>query len=99
MEAENKSKAIQPDLTMGQVIASVADDYEVSVMKITKLIRGPQKGNEARKLAIYLCQQLAMAKLTDIATAFQLGHVGSVSFITHQVRMRAKDNVRVRQQI
>lgn len=27
-----------------------------------------------------------MAKLADIATAFQLGHVESVSFITHQIR-------------
>ena len=56
---------------------------------------------------MYLCQHLAwawararaMAKLKDIATTFQLGHVGSVSFITHQVRKRAKDDVRVRQQV
>ena len=52
---------------------------------------------------MYLCQHLAwawaMAKLKDIATTFQLGHVGAVSFITHQVRKRAKDDVRVRQQI
>ena len=84
---------------MGQVIAGVADDYAVSVMEVTRLIKGPQKDNEARKLAMYLCQQLAMAKLTDIATAFQLEHVGSVSFITHQVRKCAKYNERVRQQI
>ena len=84
---------------MGQVIAGVADDNEVSVMEITRLVKVPQKDNEARKLAMYLCQQLAMAKLTDIATTFQLGHLGSVSFITHQVRKRAKDDVRVRQQI
>jgi hypothetical protein len=99
LAAKDKSNVIQPDLTMSQVIAGVADDYEVSVIKITRLIKGPQKDNEARKIAMYLCQQLAMAKLKDIATLFQLGHVGSVSFITHQVRKRAKDDVRVRQQI
>ena len=66
-----------------------------------RLIKGPQKDNKPRKLAMYLCQQLAraMAKLTDIDTAFQLGHVGSVSFITHQVQKRAKYDVRVRQQV
>jgi putative transposase len=99
LATEDKSNVIQPDLTMGQVIAGVADDYEVSVMEVTRLIKGPQKDNEARKPVMYLCQQLAMAKLTDIATAFQLGHVGSVSFITHQVRKRAKYDMRVRQQI
>ena len=99
LAAEDKSNVIQPDLTMGQVIAGVADDNEVSVMEITRLVKVPQKDNEARKLAMYLCQQLAMAKLTDIATTFQFGHVGSVSFITHQVRKRAKNDVRVRQQI
>ena len=97
--AEDKSDVIQPDLTMDHMIAGIADDNDISVMEVTRLIKGPQKDNEARKLAMYLCQQLAMAKLTDIATAFQLGHVGSVSFITHQVRKRAKDDVRVRQQI
>ncbi|NQZ05556.1 MAG: transposase [Algicola sp.] len=99
LAAEDKSKVIQPDLTIDQVIASVADDYKVSVEEITRLIKGPQKENEARKLAMYLCQQLAMAKLADIATAFQLGHVGSVSFITHQIRKRAKEDARLRQQI
>jgi hypothetical protein len=48
---------------------------------------------------MYLCQQLAMAKLADIASPFQLGHVGSVSFITHQIRRRTKEDLRLRQQI
>ncbi len=47
---------------------------------------GPQKGNEARKLAMYLCQELSAAILRGIAEYFNLGHVGSVSFITHQAR-------------
>jgi chromosomal replication initiation ATPase DnaA len=99
LAAEDKINVIQPDLTMGQVTAGVADNYEVSVMEMTRLIKGPQKDNEAKKLAMYLCQQLAMAKLIDIATAFQFSHVESASFITHQFGKRAKDDVRVRQKI
>ena len=41
---------------------------------------------------MYLCQELVAAKLADIATQFHLNHLGSVSFITHQVRKRLREN-------
>ena len=40
---------------------------------------------------MYLCQEMADAKLCDIADHFNLGHPGSVSFITHQVRKRKRE--------
>ena len=75
LAAEDKSKVIQPDLTIEQVIAAVASNYKVNVEEITKLIKETQKANEARQLAMNLCQQLVMvmvmviemAKLADIA--------------------------------
>jgi putative transposase len=48
---------------------------------------------EARKLAMYLCQELSGAKLTEIADYFNLHHGGSVSFINHQVRKMKKENI------
>ena len=41
---------------------------------------------------MYLCQELSEAKLNDIAAYFNLGHVGSVSFITHQIRKKNRDD-------
>ena len=54
LAAEEKSNVIQPDLTMGQVIAGVADDDEISVMEMTRLIKGPQKENKASNLTPFL---------------------------------------------
>jgi len=53
---------------------------------------GPQKGNEARKLAMYLCQELSATQLRGIADYFNLGHAGSVSYMTHQVRKMMHEN-------
>jgi len=35
---------------------------------------------------MYLCQELCAKTLRELAEYFQLGHVGSVSYVTHQVR-------------
>jgi putative transposase len=70
LAAEEKSRVIQPDLTMGQVISVVANYFSVTEVDITKRVNGPQKENEARKLAMYFCQELVASKLTDIAARF-----------------------------
>ena len=56
-----------------------------------KISRGPQTKNEARKVAIYLCQELSAAKLREIADYSNLNHAGSVSFITHQTRQKKRE--------
>jgi hypothetical protein len=43
LAAEQKSRVIQPDLTMGQVISVVANYFSVSEVDITKRVKGPQK--------------------------------------------------------
>lgn len=52
------------------------------------------QSGEARKIAMYLCQELAARKLKDIASHINLSHIGSVSFITHQVRKKKRDDKR-----
>jgi hypothetical protein len=64
LAAEQKSRVIQPYLTMGQVISVIANDFAVTEVDITKKVKGPQKENEARKLAMYFCQELVASKLT-----------------------------------
>jgi hypothetical protein len=41
---------------MGHVIRVVANYFAVTEVDITKRVKGPQKENEARKLARYFCQ-------------------------------------------
>ena len=94
LTAEGKSRVVQPDLTMQQVTDGVAAYYKTSTKEMRKISRGPQTENEARKIAMYLCQELAAAKLREIADYFNLNHAGSVSFITHQIRHKKRQNKR-----
>lgn len=50
------------------------------------------KGLLAHKLVIYLCQQLGEYRLTDIMGEFELSNVGSVSFITSQIRNQSQED-------
>ena len=47
LSAEQKSRVIQPDLTMGHEISDVANYLAVTEVGITKIVEGPQKENEA----------------------------------------------------
>ena len=94
--AERKSRVVQPDLTMQQVTDGVAAYYKTNTKDMLKISRGPQTENESRKMAMYLCQELAAAKLKEIANYFNLSHAGSVSFITHQIRQKKRENKRFR---
>ena len=99
LEATEKGRIVQPDLTMIQVIQGVASAYDALEDDITKRTKGPQQENKPRKLAMHLCQELAGAKLTDIVAQFNLSNIGSVSFITHQIRKRADEDLLLRREI
>jgi len=75
-------------LTMAHIINLVAAYYKLDAAQLTQVVKGPQKGLLARKVAMYLCQQLGGYRLADIMRSFGLSHVGSVSFITTQIRKR-----------
>ena len=89
---DSKKPKAQPDLTITQVISGVADFYDVAMNEITRMIRGPQKVNHKRKLAMYLCQELAGAKLTEIAHEFNLSSLGAASHVTHNIRQLIKED-------
>jgi putative transposase len=92
LEAEGKSRVVQPDLSISVVTTAVASHYYTTTQVIRKSTRGPQQENEPRKVAMYLCQALSAAKLWEIADYFNLHHIGSVSFSTHQVRKKKREN-------
>ncbi|NOU52150.1 hypothetical protein HG263_16600 [Pseudoalteromonas sp. JBTF-M23] len=85
-------KQLQPELTISDVVNAVARFYHCPISQITSVIKGPSKGFEGRKVAMYFCQELLDARLADMALFFGLGHGGSVSFITHQIRKRRNDD-------
>ena len=92
LEAEQKARVILPNVSMEAITNGAARTYRMSPEELTAVVKGPQKGNEARKIAMYLCQELSAVKLKDIAQYFNLGHVGSVSFITHQMRKKKQED-------
>lgn len=79
-------------LSMARINQLVAEYYKVEATRLTTVVKGPKKGLLARKVAMYLCQQLGGYSLIDIMRTFGLSDVGSVSFITTQIRMRSKEN-------
>jgi chromosomal replication initiation ATPase DnaA len=68
--------------------------YQVDINTILTSAHGRVKENLPRKVAIHLCQELTGSTMGKIAKVFNLGHYllgdnyRSVSFITHEVRMR-----------
>ncbi len=92
LKSEEKSRVINPDLSLNDITKAVAKFYRTSPDDIRKIVKGPQKGNEARKQAMYLCQELSGLKLKEIANYFNLSHAGSVSYITHQIRKKNSEN-------
>jgi putative transposase len=86
LSEEVKSHVLKPGLTLAHVTAAVANYYGTTECTLRQIIKGPDKGNEGRKVAMYLCQEILDERLSSIASYFNLGHSGSVSFITHQIR-------------
>ena len=77
-------------LALTAIIRLVADFYKIEAVRLTEVVKGPKKGLLARKVAMYLCQQLGGHGLVEIMGAFGLSNSGSVSFITTQIRQRIK---------
>ena len=99
---ETKLKNVDDKVVVAQILPGtfsisrmnrlVADYYKVEPMALTAVVKGPGKGLLARKVAMYLCQQLGGHCLADIMRPFGLSNIGSVSFITSQIRKRIKEN-------
>ncbi len=60
------------DSLLDQVIGLVAAYYKVETTLVTTVVKGPKKGCLARKVVMYLCQQLGGYRLAVIRDAFGL---------------------------
>lgn len=89
LDSHSRGRALLKGITSIDIIDTL---HNTSRKELTAVEKGPKKGNESRKLAMYLCQELADAKLSEIAQLFNLTHNGSVSYIVNQVRTRKQQD-------
>ncbi|GJL65090.1 MAG: hypothetical protein NPIRA05_00610 [Nitrospirales bacterium] len=92
MDKEVVAQVLPHALSIDRIIQLVAKYFKVAPTRLRAVVKGPQNGLLARKLAMYLCQQLGGHRLRDIMQAFGLSNVGSVSFITTQIRKRSRES-------
>jgi REP element-mobilizing transposase RayT len=88
---KTKSKTIS-EITSIDIVSTVAKLYEKDIKYILEIQKGPQTENKARKIAMYLCQQMTGELQKDIASYFNLKHTGSVSYTTHKIRILKREN-------
>lgn len=98
-ETEDRVAKIKPNVTMKDVIAQVAKVYKQPEEELRRVTRGRIEGLESRKIAMYLCQRIAGAKLDEIANSFGLTHRGSVSFVLHQIKKTITQDKKIRKRI
>jgi len=84
------NQIVSHELSIKQLTRLVAAYYNLEVNKLTQVVKGPGKGLMPRKIAMYICQQLGGYQLNDIMVHFELSNIGSVSFITSQLRHKIK---------
>ena len=96
---KSKLSVLSPDIEMKKVVKAVVDFYKVEADALFKVVKGPQSENLPRKVAMHLCQELTGATLGEIAILFGLVNIGSVSFITHQIRQKYIVNAKLGDEI
>ncbi len=92
VSSEEKTRIIKPPLTMKPIIKIIANFYGQNIDEITQVAAGRTSEFEARKVAMYLCQELSGKYLKDIAKYFNLSHIGSVSYNTSTIRRKRHEN-------
>lgn len=76
---EISQRQLQSPVAMPVIISAVADYYQIAINDILQTRRGKGTRNLPRWIAMKLCQEVGSARLTDIATQFNVGHYSTVS--------------------
>ena len=84
---------VNPD----RVIGRVAGQYRIAPGEVLRGVRG--KGNEARKVAMYLVTRCCDRTLSETARLFGLGSYGAVGWVCHGVKARMERERRFRDEI
>jgi putative transposase len=93
LDKETDQKGLNQPVKKSAIISKVAAYYQIPEKQITHAKRGKGEKNLPRWIAMKLCQELGSAKLTEIATRFQLAHYSTVSQTIGRLnRLMLEDN-------
>lgn len=98
-DVEYITSVVPHGLSIKEIIQWIARYYKIDEKQLTEVIKGRVKPRTPRKIAIYLSQELGGHPLKEIRTHFGLSHIGSVSYITSQVRAESRKDDRLKDKI
>ena len=81
-------QALRHRPTAKMIIRVVAREFNVAEEQIFHSSKNKRIPTDPRKLALYCCQQIGDIPLKDIAKTFALNHVGSVSRMIHDIKVK-----------
>lgn len=89
-----EAKAIHLRSNLSKIIHAVAEHYGIDKKILYQQSRGQRQSPKA--IAIYLSRQLTLHSLNEIASAFKLGHYGSVSSVVRSIERQLKKDKSLR---
>jgi putative transposase len=95
----SKLKTVAEDIKLIDVVTAIAKFYKADINTILDSRKGLKLENMPRKIAMYICQQLTRESQKEIAEYFNLKSTGSVSFTTHKIRVKIKEDIRFAKEI
>lgn len=79
---------------MGKLVSVVAKVYKVTELSLTQPQQGIRQANMPRKVAMYIGQQVGYG-LKELADAFSVNHVGTISHALTHVRQSLKEDIKL----
>lgn len=90
--------AVRGRPAIGQIVQATAKAYKVTVASIAQPQQGIRQTNRPRKYAMYIGQQVGY-RLKELADAFAVAHVGTISHALTQVRQLLEADPRLAKQL
>ncbi len=95
LSIEVDRKGLKEVIPLMDIIEAVSAHYHVPIEAIQRAKRGPGSPNIPRWIAMKLCQEIGGAKLTELATVFQVGHYSTVSQSIGRLNRLVKEKVEI----
>ena len=90
--------AVHGKPSIAQIVKATAKAYKVTVASIARSQQGIKQVNRPRKYAMYIGQQVGY-QLKELADAFTVAHVGTISHALTQVRQQLAEEPRLAKQL
>jgi putative transposase len=98
-DSEYIKQVVAHGLPIAEIVKWTAYYYQTDEKQLIEVIKGRQETRTARKVAIYLSQQLGGHSLNEIKNYFGLNHIGSVSFTTSSIRAEVSSDLGFKREV